>query len=795
MFFQENVFTPEQIPDTRLRQALCAACEYSGEQIDACDLFEGVLRAGDERMMRVLSDALKPGQSLAQLLGDLERNRPLCAREKLPRWRTAFSASALAILDDLQAIFQLGLGPLVDGAGLEFFAHSTLSRIAEKDSRMLAAFDIKRVLARLQQEMGTTFARRLAAAWSGISTNQGAPTAGGQVEEKHGPFVLPPELAPSDDLTFRAQRASGLASYPFDGDAMYDRVFDAIVRVLHRRQGNHVFLTGERGVGKNTILVELARRAATGLIPFLKNKRFVLIDCRYVPPDESRQRMVAILTQVSGHPELIVCLDGLPSLLRADLGGGNRAAFLACISQARCQCIAMLSGLDYEELVSNDPEFDEFFNRVEVEEPNLDVAIKLLRHFSDSLAARYQVEIADEAVREAVILSADYILNDQLPAKALKILRRICEDIDFEKNQLGKSRSSVTSGDVFRAVSEISGVPEETLRGIAGRSDYEQSLREFIVGQEHAVREVATELGLIKAGMTDANKPASVMLFMGQTGTGKTEMAKVLARFYSTSKRLKTYTLGNCVEPHSVSTIIGVPPGYVGTDQGGRLINELNADPYCVFLLDEADKAHPDVLQPFLNLFDEGWVCDQRGVKAHANKSIFVLTTNVAQRMIAELVQQGKTMSEITERMKEALSQIKHSKSERPVFTAEFLARIKRIIVFKPLDLEAMSGISQRLIAELQRGWLTKRGKQLQVSESVISYIADHAHQSNDRSKGREGGRVVRKLIAELIEASLQREISLQPNEYKASAAIRIDFQRRGEDDHSTPTIEIRFVK
>ena len=165
------------------------------------------------------------------------------------------------------------------------------------------------------------------------------------------------------------------------------------------------------------------------------------------------------------------------------------------------------------------------------------------------------------------------------------------------------------------------------------------------------------------------------MLFLGHTGTGKTEMAKVLARFYSTSKRLKTYTLGNCVEPHSVATIIGVPPGYVGNDQGGRLVNELNADPYCVFLLDEADKAHPDVLQPFLNLFDEGWVVDQRGVKAYASKSIFILTSNVGQRMIAELTQQGHTSEEIAVRMKDALGQIKHSKSDRPVFTPEFLAR------------------------------------------------------------------------------------------------------------------------
>src|SRR5262249_31542853 len=155
---------------------------------------------------------------------------------------------------------------------------------------------------------------------------------------------------------------------------------------------------------------------------------------------------------------------------------------------------------------------------------------------------------------------------------------------------------------------------------------------------------------------------ASVMLFLGQTGTGKTETAKALARFYSTTGRLKTYTLGNCVEPHSVATIIGVPPGYVGHDQGGRLVNDLNAAPYCVLLLAEADRARPDVLQPFLNLFDEGWVADHRGVRAYADRAIFILTTNVGQRMMAEMAEQGKSAEEIRERMKEVLAQIRHSK-------------------------------------------------------------------------------------------------------------------------------------
>jgi ATP-dependent Clp protease ATP-binding subunit ClpA len=289
------------------------------------------------------------------------------------------------------------------------------------------------------------------------------------------------------------------------------------------------------------------------------------------------------------------------------------------------------------------------------------------------------------------------------------------------------------------------------------------------------------------------------MLFLGQTGTGKTELAKMLARFYSTSKRLKTYTLGNCVEPHSVATIIGVPPGYVGHDLGGRLINELNSDPYSVFLLDEADKAHPDVMQPFLNLFDEGWVCDQRGMRGYANKSIFILTSNVGQRMIAEMVRNGKSREEISARMKEALSQIRHSKSDRPVFTPEFLSRIKRIIVFNPLDGGAMLGIGRKLVAEIQSGWIMKRGKRLEVADELVRYLGEEAQRLNEGSEGKEGGRIVRKLISEWIEAKLQSEITQRTAEYRECDVVALELvppeSPSAAGPSSAPNVLVKFLQ
>jgi len=303
-------------------------------------------------------------------------------------------------------------------------------------------------------------------------------------------------------------------------------------------------------------------------------------------------------------------------------------------------------------------------------------------------------------------------------SQALKVLQHACDDLEYDRSQAGASRAVITEADVLENISRISGVPVATLAGMGEQVDYRRSLDEVIVGQEHAVAEVATELGLIKAGMVDSDKPASVMMFVGQTGTGKTEMAKALARLYSSSKRLKTFTLGNFSEPHSVSGIIGVPAGYVGHDQGGRLVNEINADPYGVFLLDEADKAHPDVMQPFLNLFDEGWIADQKGNRAYAQRAIFILTTNVGQRQIADMCKSGKNAEEIASSVKDLLSRIRHTKSNRPVFSPEFMARVKRFVVFRTLDQPAMVDICRRAAENMRNQWQRKRQKILTITTS-----------------------------------------------------------------------------
>lgn len=589
-------------------------------------------------------------------------------------------------------------------------------------------------------------------------------------DQREVPFELPSGLLPAEDLTHRA-RTEGLP--PGVG---LDACVDRLLRALHRRHHNHALVTGLKGVGKTTLVRELARRAASGAIPFLHRRRFLWVDCSDVPPADSGGKLRALFSHAAGRSEVVLCLDGLGPLLRAESGGDHKLALRAALKEQRVQVIGVMSDRDFEDLMAADHELLELFSRVAVEEPDRKTALKIVEQVRSELAQEFGVDIDAAAVERSVTLSAEYILNERLPVKAVDILRRVCEDVEFARAQGGKARTAVSEDDVIATVSDVSGVPESTLRGQGDNADYEGDLGRVVVGQEAAVAAVAMDLQLIKAGLTDPSKPASVMMFAGLTGVGKTELAKALARFYSTSKRLRTYTMGNFTESHSLSGLIGVPPGYVGHEQGGRLINDLNEDPYCVVLLDEAEKAHPDVWKPFLNLFDESWIVDQRGVKAFGDRAIFILTTNAGQDTIAELAARGEPMERIVEAVRRKLEELRSERSNQPVFAPEFLARIRRIIIFKPLDRNAMEGICRKLVARMQGDWRTRRRKTIRIPEELIGHIADRSHEANTRAGGKEGGRIVAKLISELVEVGIQEAATDRPDEYKRCNVVELTF-------------------
>ncbi|MUN35232.1 AAA domain-containing protein [Actinomadura sp. NEAU-AAG5] len=594
--------------------------------------------------------------------------------------------------------------------------------------------------------------------------------AGGAASRENA-FRLPAGAAPSQDLTWLARTEGITPALHLDG------YVELLSKALHRVTAPHVVITGLPGVGTTTLLRELARRAAEGEIPFLARKRFVHVDCGDLAPADSGEALTQIIDHIAGRTDVIVCADGLGSLIRGKAGTDHRLTLRSALKQGRLHLVGVMSAHEFDDLIGSDRTLRELVSRVDMDEPGQAEAQDMAASAARGLAAEFGVEVDGRAVADAVALSADFILNERQPSKAIRVLRRACDDLHYRRTQAGSADARVDTADIVAVVAEISGVPAEQISGTGGaRIDFERSLGEVVVGQEEAVRVVASELRRIKLGLTGVGgRPASVMLFAGLTGVGKTELAKAVARFYSASKRLHTYPMENYAEPHSISGIIGAPPGYHGHDQGGRLINDLNSDPYCVFLLDEGEKAHPEVWRPFLNLFDEGWIIDQRGVKAFGDRAIFIITSNAGHETIARLSAQGRSQEEITEAVRRDLLNVR-DRTRQAVFAPEFLGRLRQIVVFRPLDRAAMTGIARKLFDE-QRAYWGRRGKELVVPDALVEHVADRSHEANERSGGTEGGRIVAKTISRLVEDEITRTIERRQAEFEKGARIELAFR------------------
>ncbi|WP_242909724.1 AAA family ATPase [Actinomadura terrae] len=597
---------------------------------------------------------------------------------------------------------------------------------------------------------------------------------GGASTARENAFRLPAGPAPSQDLTWLARTEGITPALHVDGQV------ELLSKALHRVTAPHVVITGLPGVGTTTLLRELARRAAEGEIRFLARKRFLHVDCGDLAPADSGDALAEIIEHIAGRTDVIVCVDGLGSLIRGPGGTDHRLTLRSALKQGRLHLVGVMSAHEFDDLIGSDRTLRELVSRVDTAEPGRAETQDMAAAAARALAAEFGVGVDERAVEDAVALSTDFILNERQPSKAIRVLRRACDDLHYRRTQAGSADARVGTADIVAVVAEISGVPAEQISGTGGaRIDFERSLGEVVVGQQEAVRVVASELRRIKLGLTGVGgRPASVMLFAGLTGVGKTELAKAVARFYSASKGLHVYPMENYSEPQSVSGIIGVPAGYHGHDQGGPLINDLNADPYCVFLLDEGEKAHPEVWRPFLNLFDEGWIVDRRGVKAFGDRAIFIITSNAGHETIARLSERGAAEEEIAEAVRRDLLNIR-DRHHQAVFAPEFLGRLRQIIVFRPLDRAAMLGISRKVFDEQRELW-ERRGKVLVVPDALVEYVADRSHETDRRSGGTEGGRIVAKTVARLVEDEITLAAERQQAAFERSTRIELAFRPGG---------------
>jgi ATP-dependent Clp protease ATP-binding subunit ClpA len=517
-----------------------------------------------------------------------------------------------------------------------------------------------------------------------------------------------------------------------------DKELERTIQVLCRRRKNNPLLVGEAGVGKTAIAEGLAWRIVEGQVPeVIQNSIIYSLDIGSLLAGtkyrgDFEKRFKAILKQLEKEDDAILFIDEIHTIIGAGAASGGQvdAANLIkpLLSSGKLRCIGSTTYHEYSNIFEKERALSRRFQKIDVVEPSLDDTTKILIGLKPKYEAHHEVRYTNKALRAAVELSAKYINERHLPDKAIDVI----DEAGARSRLVPASRRKKTVGvaDIEAMVAKIARIPEKSVSS----SDkdillnLDEKMKMLVFGQDPAIDVLSEAIKMTRAGLGADNKPVGSFLFAGPTGVGKTEVTVQLSKLLGIE--LLRFDMSEYGERHSVSRLIGAPPGYVGYDQGGLLTDAVIKHPHSVVLLDEIEKAHPDIFNLLLQVMDNGTLTDNNGRKADFRNVILVMTTNAGvaetEKKSIGLIQQDHSP--------DAMSEIKK------VFTPEFRNRLDNIIWFNSLDSDVIHQVVDKFIVELQ-AQLDARGVSLEVDQDARHWLAERGY---DKTMGaRPMGRVI----------------------------------------------------
>ena len=523
-----------------------------------------------------------------------------------------------------------------------------------------------------------------------------------------------------------------------------------IIHVLARRRKNNPILVGDSGVGKTAIVEGLARKIAEGDVPEPLKENIIwaldmgslLAGTRY--RGDFEERLKGVMKDIDGREGAILFIDEIHTIVRAGAteGGTMDASNLLkpALQEGRLRCIGSTTYEEFRKHFQSDRALARRFQKVEVVEPSVADTVKILNGLRPRYEAFHNVKYTSSAIQAAAELASKHMRDLRLPDKAIDLLD---EAGAANKLRPGDQRSTkVRTKDIQRILANIANIPAHQVT----RSDKESlknldtDLKRVIFGQDEAVDQIATAIKMARAGIGSEERPVGNFMFTGPTGVGKTELARQLA--FLMGIELVRFDMSEYMERHSVSRLVGAPPGYVGFDQGGLLTEAVTKTPHCVLLLDEIEKAHPEVFNILLQIMDHGTLADKQGRNADFRNVILIMTSNVGAQEVAKGgIGFGRKAGQGDD-----------TAAYKRVFTPAFRNRIDAKITFHALSPEIVDRIVDKFLTQLQ-GQLDKKRVQLTVTEPARKYLAEKGY---DPAMGaRPLDRVIKAEIKQILSEEL----------------------------------------